>query len=57
MQQPSDDTKANKRILIHPAMPEVNPLLRMLERKGADVLEGGRLSRLHIFVNPVHDRF
>ena len=48
MQQPSDDTKENavpeakplagKRILIPPARPEVNPLLRMLERKGADVL-------------------
>jgi uroporphyrinogen III methyltransferase/synthase len=29
----------DKRILVPPARPEVNPLLRMLERKGAEVLE------------------
>jgi uroporphyrinogen III methyltransferase/synthase len=29
---------AGKRILVPPARPEVNPLLRMLERKGAEVL-------------------
>jgi len=36
---PSDSPLTGKRILVPPARPESNPLLWMLKRKGADVLE------------------
>ena len=39
MTAPTDSPLAGKRILVPPARPEVNPLFRMLEREGAEVLE------------------
>ena len=39
MMAPTEKPLAGRRILVPPARPEVNSLLRMLERKGAEVLE------------------
>jgi len=39
MMAPTEKPLVGKRILVPPARPEINPLFRILEREGAEVLE------------------